>query len=294
MVYYIDILFLVNFTINYILLSVTAFIGRLPKKHWRIFLSALFGAIYAVCIFFPKLSRLYSAVFKIIFSLFMISVAYNLKSIRTFLKATGLFYLCTFIMGGGVFAVFCFTDMGERLGAVISNGILYINLPWKLLFISVLISYIVVRSLYYAIRIGVARDNMLVKVQVFLNGKSTEMDALIDTGNALCEPICGEPVIVAEFDALKSILPEGMEEEKIMAGEKPAGMEGRIRIIPFSSIGKDNGIMVGFKPDIISVTENETVYTQEDVVVGICPGKISRDKSYRALLHPLILGGRKQ
>ncbi len=293
MVYYIDILFLVNFVINYILLSVTAFIGRLPKKQWRIMLSAVLGAIYAVCIFFPDFSAIYSALFKITFSLFMLSVAYNLKSIRTFAKATGLFYLCTFIMGGGVFALFCFTDTGQKLGAVVSNGILYINLPWKLLFISVFASYIIIRLLYYAVRTGIARDNMLVKIKVFLNGKSVEMDALIDTGNALCEPLGGAPVIVAEFDALKAILPEGMEEEKIMAGGNPEGMEERIRIIPYSSIGKDNGILVGFRPDRISVTENEVTYIQEDVVVGICQGKISRDKSYRALLHPLILGGRK-
>jgi stage II sporulation protein GA (sporulation sigma-E factor processing peptidase) len=55
---YADVLFLINFIINYLLLFVTAKIAVLPLLRLKLILSASFGALYAVLSFFPSLSFL--------------------------------------------------------------------------------------------------------------------------------------------------------------------------------------------------------------------------------------------
>ena len=63
----------------------------------------------------------------------------------------------------------------------------------------------------------------------------------------------------------------------------------RFRLIPFSSIGKSNGILVGFKPDKIIVKTNEEVFEIKESIVGIYNNILSSEGNYSALLNPDIL-----
>ncbi len=63
--------------------------------------------------------------------------------------------------------------------------------------------------------------------------------------------------------------------------------EERMKMIPFSSLGRQNGMLIGFKPDKIRILgENETeIY---NAVIGIYNFKLSKDGVYNALLSPDI------
>ena len=62
-----------------------------------------------------------------------------------------------------------------------------------------------------------------------------------------------------------------------------------IRLIPFSSLGRENGMLVGFKPDSAYITENEAEREIGNIIVGIYNGRLAGDKSYSALLNPEII-----
>ena len=119
------------------------------------------------------------------------------------------------------------------------------------------------------------------------------MNALLDTGNALCEPFSGAPVIVAEYEKLLPILPEALKEacqlgETAVEQISDERIRGRIRVIPFSSLGKEHGMLIGFRPDKAWLLENEKILDAGAVVIGIYTRNLARDRSYGALLPPQL------
>lgn len=296
---YIDVLFAVNFIINYILLSTTARVARLGASHWRLALGALFGALYAVFMFFPPLKFIYSALAKLLFSLGLIAITFGVCKIRLFLKVLGVFYIITLSFGGAALAIIYYSGVGAALGAVISNGILYFNLPWQTLLFAILAASLVLRFVWRAYQSKTAKDNLYARVIISFSGEQAELDALIDTGNELYDPLSNYPVIVAEYQKLKKTLPgeicslyDGRKEgdfELLSGALRALPAAGRFRLIPFSSLGREHGIMLGFKPDRAQVVENEKTRDLGAVIIGICNKKLANDESYQALLHPGML-----
>ena len=62
---------------------------------------------------------------------------------------------------------------------------------------------------------------MICKVKIKLNGKEETVEAMVDTGNMLKEPITQMPVVVVESSLLEKILPQEILQntEKIIGGE---------------------------------------------------------------------------
>lgn len=296
-VIYIDVLFFVNFFINYIILFTTAKISRIELKKLRVFLTSVVGALYAVFMFFPNLSIIYSLGAKLVSSLGIVALAFNIKGLRLYFKTLGIFYLVTLCFGGCGFALFCFTDFGSRVGAVISNGVVYMNLPWQILCVAVIAAYFIISRAWRAIQNKISRE--YINIKLAFGGLEVCTTAIVDTGNALCEPVSRAPVIVAEYQMIKNILPydirdifeNGLEEniEKISTVLYSSNLASRVRLIPFSSLGRENGMLVGFKPDSVSIFENEQEKKLSNVVIGVYGKSLSKDKSFHALLNPEIL-----
>ncbi|MBQ7036175.1 MAG: sigma-E processing peptidase SpoIIGA [Clostridia bacterium] len=297
MTVYIDVLFLINFIINMPVLYLTGKIARLSPSNGRIVFGALCGALYGVFMFFPRLSFIYGAMAKVLFSLFVVAITFRVRGVRLYIKTVGVFYLVTFCLGGGVMALFYFTGMGQSTGALIKNGILYMNLPPGVLFASVGICYVILRIIWGILQNRMAQEAMHRKVGIFWNGKEVWLDALLDTGNALSEPFSGAPVIVAEMEQLLPVLPAALrfaideDGEARMETIEDEAVRSRIRMIPFSSLGKEHGMLIGFRPDGAVLLENEALKDAGEVVVAIYTRRLAKDRSFGALLPPGILGG---
>ena len=289
---YIDVLFLINLLINLILLYVTAKFMSLKVKTFRFFIASVFGAIYAVFMFLPDFSVFYTGVAKFMSSLMILAIAFNIKSWRLYLKTLCTFYTVTLCFGGTAFAFFCFSGVGSRVGAVIKNGVLYFNLPWQILFLSVAVSYIFISGIWRNILKRNIKSTSSVTLQIEHLNKTATLTALIDTGNSLYEPISQLPVIVAEHKQIEEILPLSLS-EAVKSGninfDSGTNLLSRIRVIPFSSVGKENGMLFGFRPDKVLVVINEDPFEIENVIVGISPTSLSKDKKFQALINPAVI-----
>lgn len=105
---YIDIIFLENLFMNYIILFATGIIVKAPIKIMRTFISSAIGSIYAI-ISYMSILEIYSNVFlKIILSIAMVYIAFDSKRIKSFLKQLIIFYLTSFTFGGVAFALLYF------------------------------------------------------------------------------------------------------------------------------------------------------------------------------------------
>jgi len=292
MTVYADVLFFLNFIINFLVLYLTGKISRLPRPPWRMITGAALGALYALCMFFPRFSFAFGAMAKVLFSLGVVAVTFRIRGIRLYLKTVSVFYMVTFALGGSVMALFYFTDMGAKLGAVVKNGIFYINLPWQVLLLTVFVAYEIIRIGWSVLQNKLSKDSMYKKVGILWNGGEVWVDALLDTGNSICDPFSGTPVIVAEYDALRPILPEGLTASADSLGSienvTDTKLRARLRMIPFSSLGKEHGMLVGFMPDKAWILENESMRETGDVVIAIYTRHLSRDRSFGALLPPQL------
>ena len=134
---------------------------------------------------------------------------------------------------------------------------------------------------------------MLCDLEIFYQGKLERIKTLIDTGNLLKEPITQEDVIIVEKDVLRNLVSQDILDniENIVSGkwlDSNSIYHYKFKIIPFSSLGNENGILLGFKPDYIRLN-NELETVKSNVVIAIYNGKLSKSNLYNSLIGINIL-----
>ncbi|RCX15495.1 stage II sporulation protein GA (sporulation sigma-E factor processing peptidase) [Anaerobacterium chartisolvens] len=294
---YVDILFLENIIMNFLILLVTAKFSKSPASSLRLLAASLIGAVYVVVlILFPGIKAYYTTTAKIVLSFLIIAVAFSPKKLSAFFKILSIFYVSTFMFAGAAFA-FLYVNQS---GGFVKNGIVYVfwQSKWTLLFLSIITLGIVLRVFWEVIQYRFIRDKLLVPVKIAFESKFIDMAALIDTGNSLYDPLTNTPVMVVEFKAIKEILPGDIKSIFEDAKENDlncvtsivsnSSWSPRFRLIPFTSLGKENGMLIGFKPDYIEVGENEEKKGVNDVIVGIYNRALSKNERYKALLNPVL------
>jgi hypothetical protein len=137
---------------------------------------------------------------------------------------------------------------------------------------------------------------MIYKLKIKINDKTVEVNALLDTGNKLKDPITLVPVIVIEKQKLYNFLPEEILEniDKIIGGDSDKLIEENIkymskfRVIPYNSIGKQNGLMLGFKADEVKIIIDEEERTIKNTIIGIFNQSFN-SQTYSALISLEII-----
>lgn len=293
-----DIILLENFIMNFIILWCTAKLLK-HKSSWpMLVLAALLGAVYALGSYFSGFKYFYTPGMKVVFSILIIILAYLPNHIRDFIKLIGVFYITSFVFGGAAFGLFYFVNGLKN----IRYGAFYIqDFPVKTLILSIIIAYFTVRYCWDFIQYRVKREKIITEINILMDDKKAVLTALVDTGNSLNEPITKAPVLVAEYSSIKDLLPRDVQEifeqgnqsdfnviARIMANSE---LVTRFRVIPFKSLGKDNGMLLGFKPDEVQLVENNKKQNIKNIIVGIYNKKLSNSGEYSALIHPDVLEG---
>lgn len=108
MTIYIDVIFLENLFMNYIILFATGIILKLKMKAFRILISSIIGSIYAIIVYTSTMEIYSNILLKILLSIAMVYVAFNSRNVKQCLKQLIIFYLTSFTFGGVAFALLYF------------------------------------------------------------------------------------------------------------------------------------------------------------------------------------------
>lgn len=108
MTIYIDIIFLENLFMNYIILFATGTIIKAPIKIVRTLISSVIGSVYAIVSYMSILEIYSNTALKIILSIAMVYIAFNSKTLKQLFKQLIIFYLTSFTFGGVAFALLYF------------------------------------------------------------------------------------------------------------------------------------------------------------------------------------------
>ena len=292
---YLDLLWLQNLIMNFLLLFTTSKCARSKTGVSRLLVSAAIGAFYAVAAILLETSMLQSLFVRILISIVMLVVAFGLDDVKKFFRLTVLFYGVTFLFAGAGFGLYYFFETESFFSSDISIG----DYPLYLLATASFVAIAIFRFIWSVTRIQASDCESLYKIEVCFDGETISMEALLDTGNRLIDPLSRYPVIVVEFDGIKDVLvPEikllfeqSLENNleaitRIMAA---SSWIGRFRIIPFSALEKKDGMLIGFKPDKVRVLMSNIWHEIENVVVAVYNHKLCQNSRYLALLHPGII-----
>lgn len=276
-VIYIDVLFLLNLVVDYILLLICARITGEIISRPKLILGALFGAGYAAVLFLPGCSWLSHPACKLCSAAAMILIGYGTS--RRFLRLLFVFFGVSAALGGVILA---FQLVGAG-GLTLENGVIYTGSDVRILLVTVILAYLIFSTVFErtARHGGKAQD--LSTVYINIEGKCLRLTVLTDTGNTLTDPMNNQPVIVAEAGTMQKIL-----SEKIDAADPVGTMERmrdermikRFRLLPYRAVGVENGMLLAVRTDSVVIRKREW----KGLLVALSPTPVSDGGRYQALI----------
>ena len=290
MTIYIDVVFLENLVMNSIILIASGIILKKKLKWIRILLASSLGAIYTIIGYISVLEIYSNLVLKVILSILIIYIAFNPQTVKQLWKDILIFYLTSFVFGGVAFALIYVVKPQEIL---MKNGLFLGTYPLKTVLLAAIVAFIVIIAAFAIVKTKFSKKDMFCDVEVELNNKKIRTRAMIDTGNLLKEPITNTPVIVLEHTLLYECVPKEILDnlESILGGELVKISEeirneyiSRLKLIPFASLGKQNGMLVGIKADSLKIIQDEQEKESKNVIVGIYNKSLTKRGEYRALI----------
>ena len=287
MTLYIDLILLENIIMNYIIILATGMVCRVNIKHIRVLLASILGAIYAILVYIIDLKIYINPIIKVLISVCMIYISFDSTNVKILLKQLLIFYLTSFCFGGA--AYYLLHNINPNMIQSV-NGVLIGTYPIKIAILGGILGFFIINISFRIIKNKLTKKDMIYEVEIFYNEKSSNIKVILDTGNLLIEPITKTPVLIVESEKLKGIIPQDILNniENVIYNNSFDNIDEEIKtrcsIIPFSSIGKDNGIIIGFRPDYIKIYTEEGEEIRKKVIVGIYNNKIAKNGLYSGLI----------
>ena len=272
---YADMLWLINFAADYAILTALALlIGiKMDKKCiLRMLAASLCGAFYAVLTVMPGFAFLAAFWGRAASCLMVVYIAFPAENVRAFFKKCLLFFLLALLFGGLIFAV--------QLAAVGQ----YQRLPVIFL---LLLMPACLAGVYFLSRVLSKRRAMPEHTDLIItyHGRCVAVPLLLDTGNRLCDPITGAPVIIVAYTALLPLF--AGEEARLaqLAHGDTSQLPPGFRLLVYRTAGGESALLPVFHPDKIQLPGYEKE-TGGQVLIGVSGDDFDRDGGYQGLMHP--------
>ena len=254
MVVYLDAVMLLNFVVDLLLLLGTNRLAGFPVGLKRCSLAALLGGIYSGGCMLPGFYFLGNGLWRMISLALMASIAFgwNAGSLRR-----GVVFVLLSIALGGV--------------AMHLNSGNFVKLM-----ISAMGVWILCR-----VGFGGTLGQEFTQVVIRQGNQSLSVIALKDTGNTLCDPITGDPVIVIGADAAEKLT--GLSRVALASPMETIIKQPGYRLIPYHTVGRAQGMLLAKRyPDV------QIGNTRCTAVIAFAPETISAAGRYQALAGGML------
>lgn len=244
---YIDVYFLINFTVNLLALYYGAKLVKIRSSIIRLLACAVIGAAYAVADIFIDNGIIKSVGAAVALSLMCILISSGISAARR-IKFGFFFVLCEVILGGLVYFGYSLLDRfaGKYISEELSGGE---NRSALILSVLILFSIGVLKLVIMLFNNLGGEKNVRIKIEI--DGKEIKTDAFLDNGNMVRDPMNMCPVMFVKESLAEKILPRNVIELSdidSLSGE----YKKRIRLIPVTRMGQTH-VMTGVKADRVSL-----------------------------------------
>lgn len=242
---YLDVLMVLNFMVDFLLLLGTNRLSGYPCGVKRTAIAAALGGVYGGICVVPGWTFLAGTFWRLVSLVFMAGIGFGFR--REAARRCILFVLLSMALGGVAVGL-------QRDGAL---------------------SLIMAAGMVCALCVLGFRGKLgqqFVPVQIGNCG----FTALVDTGNTLTDPLTGQQVLVVSATIGRKLLNVGMEQLV-----DPIGMMNTVpgtRLIPFHAVGKGEGLLPVKRFDKVRIGS-----WQGSCLVAFAPNELGQGKAYEAL-----------
>lgn len=252
MAVYLDLVLLLNFTVDFLLLLGTNRLTGFPAGVGRAAAAASLGAIYSGMCLMRGFSFLGGTVWRLVFLALMGMTAFGMNPGA--LSRTGIFVLLSMAMGGIALG------FGRgNLGMLILSGCMVLMLC----------------HVGFGKRAG---GREYIPLTVTEGKRSATVVALRDTGNTLRDPITGEQVVILGAEAAERLT--GLSRQQLSRPlETMLANPGQgFRLIPFSALGQPGGMLLAKRYRQVKIGDR-----QGSRIIAFAPQRIGQGEVYQAL-----------
>ncbi|HAN10155.1 MAG TPA: hypothetical protein DCP90_06045 [Clostridiales bacterium] len=274
---YIDVIFAVNFVMNFIIFFATKKLLRLNTTHIRMCVASFIASItYCVAIVYFEFNTVNKIILSGLIFIIPIIVGFRPKSIVELFKIIISVYIVSTFVGGVTFATMYYINTNSYI-----QNFIYVatnKITIKLLIFSVIFSYLLIKASSVILNQYFTKSKIYI-VQILKNKNVVTLKGIIDTGNSLYEPKSFKPVLVSEYEILKDMLQKDFDDDVDTYN------------IPYKSVGEANGKLTGVMFDKVVILNNKLGdLVLENQIIAIYKGKFTNNDEYNMLIHPRILG----
>lgn len=252
LIVYLDLVMLLNFLVDALLLAGTRRIMGMRPCWSRILPAAAVGAVYAGVCLLPRFRFLGNLLWRSVFLGIMGAMCFGLS--RSALRQSLLFVLLCMALGGAAICAGTQGLPGLITGALILFGLCAVGFRTA------------PASRRYA------------RVVLRHGGKETSLVALVDTGNTLCDPVTGEGVLVADAQAAYRILGISKQQLRMPVETLASGIYPGLRLIPYRSVGQDGGMLLAIRMEDVTIDK-----WRGSRLVAFSPNGLDAEGTYQAL-----------
>lgn len=299
---YPDIIFILNFFIDFILLYLLKKVNRKSSNIPRLIGAAAVGGVVAVIVgIFPWMDVVIRfLLMNIAASILMILIAFGRCKPPDLFKQVVVLYLITYFVGGLINSIYYHINF-KLLLMKLGNGMIFSNIPMKFVVITFLVLTPAVLLLIWLLRWYQNNSPQTFEVELVLEDRKICTRGLMDTGNCLYDPIYKRPVMVIEDSLIEKLLStefrKELEEAKNYVQRNDFdiskwNMESehllRLRFVPYRSVDK-TGMMLGLILDKVLIHTGKETICNEKVIAAICENHLSTKDNYHVILHTGLL-----
>ena len=249
---YADLVMVLNFLVDLLLLLGTNRLSGFPPGVKRAALAAALGAVYSGACLLPGFRFLGNTLWRLVSLGLMAVTAFGTD--RSAWKRCGIFVLLSMALGG--------------IALGLNNGG----------FFALILAAVGVWLLCQVGFGGTVGGREYVPLEITNGGREVKLTALRDTGNTLRDPITGERVLLIDPEAagtLTGITPEQLRHplETMAQGAIPG-----LRLIPYHSVGRSGGMLLAMRFSDVRAGDRKG-----PALVAFAPEAIGRGEGYRAL-----------
>lgn len=257
---YPDVIFLANLLMNYTVLSVSCRLCKTTTTYARLALASMAGAVWSVIVAVTgsMLSVPVAFCTYLCMPFAMLYIAGSRGKAGEWLYRYAVFMGIAMLTGGMMGML---REWSSGVCAAIAAAVLFAQAAVPL--IRYMTGYVKRRSLLYSVRLE-------------LDGRSVDIMGLFDTGNSLTDPYNGEPVCIAEKEAVEMLVHDG---------EWGDG----IRLIPYRSLGREHGLMRLFTIDSMTIEYEGKSVRYEHPELALYEGSLSSSGEYSMILNTASL-----
>lgn len=243
---YIDLFFIFNVIMDYIIIMSTSILLKRRTSYIRMILSSLIGGISSLVLF----TSLNKIVIEIVSIVIMVLISFGYKGIRYLIKNILYMYILSTLLGGIIYL----------FNIKVSNSMFLTYLIIIVISIEIMLLYIKenkkMRSIY----------NNYYKVDIYFKDREKlSLIGFVDTGNNLYDPYKKRPVIIVPNKYIK-------EDKYILVPYHTINGNGLLKcikpdIIFIDGIGYKGNVLIGFS-DSFNFGDGVDVILHKDIMKG--------------------------